>query len=384
MRMELGSSKTLFIHLTLMPYIATSGETKTKPTQHSVKELRSIGIQPDVILCRSEQLLPKAQRNKIALFTNVEHRGVISVPDMESIYQIPSHLHEQGLDEIVVEKLGIEAPKANLSEWEEVVNKEANQQGLVKVAVVGKYVELSDAYKSISEALKHAGIQVGIKVDILYTDSEMIEQHGVEILSPAHAILVPGGFGERGVKGKMLAIEYARKNKVPFFGICLGMQLAIVEFARNVVNLAGANSTEFDKSSPYPVVGLITEWVDEDGSVCLRNENTDLGGSMRLGAQSCLLQENSLAEQCYKQNSILERHRHRYEVNNQLIGRLEEEGLFVSGRSADDALVEVVELRDHPWFLACQFHPEFTSTPRDSHPLFKSFVEAAVNNEQST
>jgi CTP synthase len=383
MRMELGSQQTLFLHLTLVPYIATSGETKTKPTQHSVKELRSIGIQPDILLCRSEQFLPSSQRNKIALFTNVEKRGVISVPDMASIYQIPSHLHEQGLDELVVERLGIEAKPANLSEWEEVVQKESSQQGCVKVAVVGKYVELSDAYKSISEALKHAGIHVGIKVEILYIDSEMVEKHGVEVLSPANAILVPGGFGERGVQGKILAIEYARENNIPFFGICLGMQLAIVEFARNKANLKGANSTEFDKTTPYPVVGLITEWKDEDGNLCLRNENSDLGGSMRLGAQSCLLDETSLAYECYQQTSILERHRHRYEVNNQLIGRLEEQGLLVAGRSADGALVEMVELRDHPWFIACQFHPEFTSTPRDTHPLFKSFVQAAVVAEQA-
>lgn len=377
MRMELGAQRTLFIHLTLVPYIATSGETKTKPTQHSVKELRSIGIQPDILLCRSEAKLPLAERNKIALFTNVAKDDVISVPDMESIYEIPQHLNEQKLDELVVEKLKIEAPSANLSEWQQVVANEKAREGVVKVGVVGKYVELSDAYKSISEALKHAGIDLKAKVDIVYIDAETVEQHGEKVLSTCQGILVPGGFGERGINGKMKAITYARENNIPFFGICLGMQLAIVEFARAVAGLTNANSTEFNLKTPYPVVALITEWQDEDGRLCIRNENTDLGGTMRLGAQSCQLQEDSLAKACYQKASILERHRHRYEVNNQLIGQLEKAGLKVTGRSADGALVEMVEIENHPWFLACQFHPEFTSTPRDPHPLFVSFVNAA-------
>ncbi|MCL9685542.1 CTP synthase [Legionella maioricensis] len=382
MRIELGAQRALFIHLTLVPYIATSGETKTKPTQHSVKELRSIGIQPDVLICRSEQPLSMSDRAKIALFTNVEKEGVISLEDARSIYQIPMMLHEQGLDEIVVKKLGLDAKPADLSEWQRVVDMQAIQTGKVKIAMVGKYTELNDAYKSINEALLHAGIHTQTKVEIVYLDAELIEKHDASLLDGMDAILVPGGFGERGVEGKIKAIQYARENKVPFLGICLGMQTAVIEFARNVVGWADANSTEFNKGTNHPVLGLISEWMDADGSKQTRDENTDLGGTMRLGAQLCQLEENTLARTVYGKPQIIERHRHRYEVNNTYIEELVEHGLIISGRSADNSLVEMVELPDHPWFLACQFHPEFTSNPRESHPLFKQFVLAARKKHQ--
>jgi len=384
MRIELGAQRALFIHLTLVPYIPTSGETKTKPTQHSVKELRSIGIQPDILICRSEKPLSMHDRAKIALFTNVEKEGVISLEDAKSIYQIPMILHAQGLDEIVVKKLGLTLPPADLTEWQRVVDAQAIQTQTVKVAMVGKYTELNDAYKSINEALIHAGIHTQTRVEIVYIDAELIETHGTTLLEGIDAILVPGGFGERGVEGKILAIQYARENKVPFLGICLGMQTALIEFARHVVGLPGANSTEFDKQTPYPVIALISEWMAEDGSVNLRDENSDLGGTMRLGAQLCKLEADSLAMRVYEKPQIVERHRHRYEVNNLFIDALVKHGLTISGRSADDNLVEMIELADHPWFLACQFHPEFTSTPRDSHPLFKQFVLAARNNKDIT
>lgn len=377
MRMELGSQRTLFIHLTLVPYIATSGETKTKPTQHSVKELRSIGIQPDILICRSEKPLSLNDRSKIALFTNVEKEGVISLEDAKSIYQIPMILHEQNLDEIVVKKLGLTLKPADLSEWQHVVEAQAIQTMTIKVAMVGKYTELNDAYKSINEALIHAGIHTQTRVEIMYMDAELIETHGPSLLETADAILIPGGFGGRGVEGKIRAIQYAREEKVPFLGICLGLQTAVIEFARNVLGLAGANSTEFDKQTPYPVIGLISEWMAGDGSVNLRDESSDLGGTMRLGAQMCKLEADSLAMKVYEKPQIVERHRHRYEVNNGFVDALVENGLIISGRSADDNLVEMIEIADHPWFLACQFHPEFTSTPRDSHPLFKQFVLAA-------
>lgn len=382
MRIELGSQRTLFIHLTLVPYIATSGETKTKPTQHSVKELRSIGIQPDILICRSEKALPMADRAKIALFTNVEKDGVISLEDAPSIYQIPRILFEHGLDEIVVKKLGIDAKPADLSEWDRVVAMQAIQTTTVKIAMVGKYIELNDAYKSINEALLHAGIHTQTKVEIIYLDAELIEKHGTSLLDGIHAILVPGGFGERGIEGKIKAIQYAREHKVPFLGICLGMQTAVIEFSRNVVGLKGANSTEFNKDTLYPVLGLISEWMDTDGSKQLRDEYADLGGTMRLGAQLCQLSEGTLARKVYGKPQIIERHRHRYEVNNKYVESLVEHGLIISGRSADNSLVEMVELADHPWFLACQFHPEFTSTPRVSHPLFKQFVVAAREKQQ--
>lgn len=382
MRIELGSQRTLFLHLTLVPYIATSGETKTKPTQHSVKELRSIGIQPDILICRSEKALPMSDRAKIALFTNVEKEGVIPLEDASSIYQIPRILHEHGLDDIVVRKLGLDAKPADLSEWDRVVAMAAMQNMTVKIAMVGKYIELNDAYKSINEALLHAGLHTQTKVEISYLDAELLEKHGDSLLEGIDAILVPGGFGERGVEGKIKAIQYAREHKIPFLGICLGMQTAVIEFARNVVGLKEANSTEFNKNTPYPVLGLINEWMDVDGSKQLRDEHGDLGGTMRLGAQLCQLAEGTLARKVYGKPQIIERHRHRYEVNNKYIESLVEHGLIISGRSADNSLVEMVELADHPWFLACQFHPEFTSTPRASHPLFKQFVLAAREKHQ--
>jgi CTP synthase len=382
MRMELGSQRSLFIHLTLIPYLAASGETKTKPTQHSVKELRSIGIQPDVLICRSEKPLSMNDRSKIALFTNVEREGVIALEDVQSIYQIPMMLHEQGLDELVTRKLGMNVKPADLSEWQRVVDLQAIKTKTVKIAMVGKYTELNDAYKSINEALIHAGIHTQTKVEIIYIDAELIETHGTSLLEPVDAILVPGGFGERGVEGKIKAIQYAREHKVPFLGICLGMQTAVIEFARHVAGWTSANSTEFDRNTPYPVLGLITEWNDADGSRQTRDENTDLGGTMRLGGQFCNLEEGTLARRVYGKPQILERHRHRYEVNNKYIEHLVEKGLVISGRSVDNLLVEMVELPEHPWFLACQFHPEFTSNPRDGHPLFKAFVIAAREKHQ--
>ena len=377
MRIELGSSRSLFIHLTLVPYIPTSGETKTKPTQHSVKELRSIGIQPDILICRSEKPLSMHDRAKIALFTNVEKEGVISLQDAKSIYQIPGILHEQHLDDIVVKKLALTLKPADLSEWEQVVEAQGIQTMTVKIAMVGKYTECNDAYKSLNEALLHAGIHTKTRVDIVYIDAELVEKHGPTLLSGMDAILVPGGFGARGIEGKIKSIQYARENKIPFLGICLGMQLAVIEFARNVVGLNDANSTEFNKQTPYPVIGLISEWMTVDGQVNQRDENSDLGGTMRLGAQLCHLADDSLAKRVYEKTQIVERHRHRFEVNDKFVSSLVDSGLIISGRSADNSLVEMIELNDHPWFLACQFHPEFTSTPRDSHPLFRQFVMAA-------
>ena len=377
MRMEFGPQRSLFIHLTLVPYIATAGETKTKPTQHSVKELRSIGIQPDILICRSEKPLSLSDRAKIALFTNVEKEGVISLEDAKSIYQIPMILHGQGLDEIVVKKLGLTVKPADLSEWQRVVDAQAIQTMTVKIGMVGKYTELNDAYKSLNEALLHAGIHTQTKVEIVYVDAELIEKHGPELLANIDALLVPGGFGERGIEGKIRAIQHARESKIPFLGICLGLQTAVIEFARNVVGLTKANSTEFDKTTPYPVIGLISEWLEADGRVSLRDENADLGGTMRLGAQLCKIENDTLAFKIYNNSQIVERHRHRYEVNNQFVEALVQHGLVISGRSADNMLVEMIELPEHPWFTACQFHPEFTSTPRDGHPLFTQFVLAA-------
>lgn len=383
MRIEFGSQRTLFIHLTLVPYIATSGETKTKPTQHSVKELLSIGIQPDVLICRSEKPLSLADRAKIALFTNVEKEGVISLEDAKSIYQIPMILHNQGLDELVVKKLGLEVKAADLSEWQRVIDMQSIQTMTVKVGLVGKYIELNDAYKSINEALIHAGIHTETKIELKYIDAEWIEKQGPSCLSDLNAVIVPGGFGERGIEGKIQTIQYVREHKIPFLGICLGMQTAVIEFARNVLGLANANSTEFNKQTPYPVIAMINEWMDEAGIKQSRDEQTDLGGTMRLGGQMCRLEEGSLSRQVYGNAQIVERHRHRYEVNNQYLEQLIEHGLIVSGRSADNNLVEMIELADHPWFLACQFHPEFTSSPRNSHPLFKQFILAARKQAQS-
>ena len=377
MRFELGADRSLFIHLTLVPYIRSAGEIKTKPTQHSVKELRAIGIQPDILICRSERPVPIAERRKIALFTNVEEKAVISAIDADSIYRIPLLLHEQGLDDIVVSKLRIDAPPADLTEWKTVVEALTHPANEVTIAIVGKYVDHSDAYKSLNEALIHAGIGTRIKVNINYIDSEVIEDEGVARLKGVDAILVPGGFGERGVEGKIATVRYARENKIPYLGICLGMQVAVIEIARDVAGLEGAHSTEFLPKSPHPVIGLITEWWAETGKLETRDENSDLGGSMRLGGQKCRLQTDSLAFQLYQKDVITERHRHRYEFNNSYIEKLEKAGVRFSGKSIDGRLVEVIELPDHPWFLACQFHPEFTSTPRKGHPLFSGFVIAA-------
>ncbi len=378
LRLEVGAKRAMLIHLTLVPYIATAGETKTKPTQHSVKELRSIGLQPDVLICRSDHPIDVSSRRKIALFTNVEERAVIGLEDVDTIYKIPSVLHAQGLDDIVVERFGLNCKGADLSEWERVVDAKLHPEREVTIAMVGKYMELLDAYKSLIEAMGHAGIQNRTRVNLRYIDSEDIENQGVALLEGADAILVPGGFGLRGVEGKIAAVRYARENKVPYLGICLGMQVAVIEYARDVLGWADANSTEFDKSCGHPVVGLITEWQDSTGATKTRSESSDLGGTMRLGAQECQLEEGSQARQCYDKPLIVERHRHRYEVNNNLLPQLTEAGLRVTGRSGDGALVEVIEVADHPWFVACQFHPEFTSTPRDGHPLFSGFVNAAL------
>ncbi len=382
MRFELGAERSLFIHLTLVPYIRSAGEIKTKPTQHSVKELRAIGIQPDILICRSEQPIPLAERRKIALFTNVEEKAVISAVDADTIYRIPLLLHEQGLDDIVVNKLRLNASPADLSEWTRVVDALANPAKEVTIAIVGKYVDHSDAYKSLNEALIHAGICSRTKVNLNYIDSERIEDEGVACLKGVDAILVPGGFGERGVEGKIATVRYARENKIPYLGICLGMQVAVIEFARDVAGLEGAHSTEFLPSSPHPVIGLITEWMAESGQIEVRDENSDLGGSMRLGGQQCRLQPDSLAFSLYQKDVITERHRHRYEFNNQYFEKLESAGMRFSGKSMDGRLVEVVEIADHPWFLACQFHPEFTSTPRKGHPLFSGFVVAASQQKK--
>ena len=383
MRFELGADRSLFIHLTLVPYIRSAREIKTKPTQHSVKELRSIGIQPDILICRSEQAIPVSDRRKIALFTNVEEKAVISAVDADSIYRIPLLLHEQGLDDIVVSKLRLDVPPADLTEWKAVIEALTHPVNEVTIAIVGKYVDHSDAYKSLNEALIHAGIRTRTKVNINYIDSEIIEDEGVARLKDIDAILVPGGFGERGVEGKIASVRYARENKIPYLGICLGMQAAVIEFARDVAGLEGAHSSEFLPKSPHPVIGLITEWMAESGQLETRDENSDLGGSMRLGAQQCRLQSDSLAFQLYQKDVITERHRHRYEFNNQYFERLEKAGMRFSGKSIDGRLVEVIELPDHPWFLACQFHPEFTSTPRKGHPLFSGFVAAAAQHKKA-
>jgi len=381
LKVEMGS-RALLMHLTLVPYIATAGETKTKPTQHSVKELRSIGLQPDILLCRSERMVDEDSRRKIALFTNVAERAVVPLPDADTIYSIPRLLKSFGLDQIVVELLGLQCPEADLSEWDQVVEGKLNPVHSVTISMVGKYMELLDAYKSLIEAVTHAGIHTKTKVNFNFIDAERVENEGIEILKDADAILVPGGFGERGVEGKLMAVQYARENKVPYLGICLGMQSVVIEFARNVLGLKGANSTEFDKSSPHPVIGLITEWITADGEVEKRDESSDLGGTMRLGAQECRLVAGAKAREIYGADVIVERHRHRYEVNNNYVDQLQKAGLKIGGWSADDTLVEMVELQDHPWFVACQFHPEFTSTPRDGHPLFTSFVEAALANKK--
>ncbi|HEM8292017.1 MULTISPECIES: glutamine hydrolyzing CTP synthase [Providencia] len=377
MAAEVGRERTLYLHLTLVPYLAAAGEVKTKPTQHSVKELLSIGIQPDVLICRSDRVIPANERAKIALFCNVPEKAVISLKDVDSIYKIPALLKSQGLDEYICSRFRIDVPEANLSEWEQVIYEEANPAGEVTIGMVGKYVELPDAYKSVIEALKHGGLKNRLTVNIKLIDSQDIETRGVELLKGLDAILVPGGFGERGVEGKILTAQYARENKIPYLGICLGMQVALIEFARNVANMADANSTEFKADCKYPVVALITEWRDEEGNVEVRSEESDLGGTMRVGGQPCHLVNGSLVRDMYGAETIVERHRHRYEVNNLLLKRIEDAGLKIAGRSVDNKLVEIIENPNHPWFVACQFHPEFTSTPRDGHPLFAGFVKAA-------
>ena len=377
MSLELGRENTLFIHLTLLPFIKVAGELKTKPTQHSVKELRGIGIQPDILICRSEQQLEDQERKKIALFTNVPENSVFVSLDQDSIYKVPEDLHGQGLDDIVVSKLGLNCKPADLSEWKNVVSQLERPNHSVDIAMVGKYMDLTESYKSLSEALIHAGVHTQTKVNIHYFDSEEIEKNGADSLSKMSAILVPGGFGIRGIEGKIKAVQFARENNIPFLGICLGLQVAIIEYARHMANMKGANSTEFDDKTNYPVIGLITEWQDENGNTQKRNSDSHLGGTMRLGGQECELINGSNAQKIYGANKVIERHRHRYEVNNKLISKIEEAGLFVSGRSNDGSLVEMIEILGHPWFVACQFHPEFTSTPRDGHPLFEGFIKAA-------
>jgi CTP synthase len=381
MRVELGSQHALFMHLTLVPYIATAGETKTKPTQHSVKELRSIGIQPDILICRSEQEISESARRKIALFTNVDLPAVVSLPDTDTIYRIPSLLKVAGLDQIVIDKFGLNCPAADLAEWDRVVDAKLHPDQEVTIAIVGKYMELLEAYKSLIEAVTHAGVQTRTRVNIRYLDSSDIKLHGTALLEGVHAILVPGGFGLRGVEGKILTVQYAREHKIPYLGICLGMQVAVIEFARNIAGLSDAHSSEFKPECKDPVVALISEWTTASGEVETRDENSDLGGTMRLGGQQCRLEKGTKTYQCYGKDVIVERHRHRYEVNNNYVEQLREAGLIVAGRSMDGELVEVIEVGDHPWFVACQFHPEFTSTPRDGHPLFTGFVNAALAHQ---
>jgi len=378
MRVEFGSERCLFMHLTLVPYISSAKEIKTKPTQHSVKEMRTIGIQPDILICRSERPIPASDRKKIALFTNVDEKAVITALDADSIYRIPRMLHEQGLDDIVVKKLHLDGNPADLSDWDKVVEGLFAPTRSVTVAMVGKYIEHADAYKSLTESLIHAGIQTKTQVNVIKFDAETIEENGTSVLKEADAILVPGGFGERGVDGKIAAIRFARENNVPYLGICLGMQTAVIEYARNKIGLTGANSTEFMQDSPYPVIGLITEWLDEDGQLEKRHAASDLGGTMRLGSQKCQLTPGSLARKVYGKDVITERHRHRYEFNNTFLEQFEAEGLVISGKSMDGRLVEIVEIPEHRWFLACQFHPEFTSKPRTGHPLFSGFISAAI------
>ncbi len=387
MRVELGGRNSLLMHLTLVPYIASAGETKTKPTQHSVKELRSIGLQPDILICRSDHPIGEENRRKIASFTNVEERAVILAEDSPSIYFIPKNFHDQKLDDLICEKMGWNNPPADLSDWKAVTDALQNTTGEVRIAMVGKYVELPDAYKSLNEALLHAGITHRIKVNIDYIDAESLEvdqvNEDLSVLAKVDAILVPGGFGERGTQGKMNAIQFARVNKVPYLGICLGMQLAVIEFARNVAGLTEATSTEFNRRTSQPLIGLITEWLDERGDLQTRHDASELGGTMRLGAQKALLTVGSKAQKIYGAVEIVERHRHRYEVNDRYIAQLEAAGMTISGYSADQHLVEMIEIGDHPWFVACQFHPEFTSSPRGGHPLFASFVAAAMIQSKS-
>ena len=381
MGVQEGKQNTCFVHLSYVPYIAAAGEIKTKPTQHSVKELREIGIQPDVLICRADRMVPDDERNKIALFTNVSEKAVISCPDASSIYKIPRVLSDQHIDDIICKQLQLNLPPADLAMWDKIVDALDNPEREINIAMVGKYVDLTESYKSLTEALIHAGIHTRSKVKVHYVDSESLETEGLDAIQNMDAILVPGGFGRRGVEGKIKAIRFARENNVPYLGICLGMQLAIIEYARDMAGMADANSTEFDKETAHPVVALIDEWVNHDGKIEKRDENSNMGGTMRLGSQECKLDAGSLAAKVYGATSIVERHRHRYEVNNYYLPRLEQAGLVVSGRSVGaEALCETVELPNHRWFFGCQFHPEFTSTPRDGHPMFKAYIEAAIAN----
>lgn len=374
---DIGRENALFMHLTLVPYLKTSGEVKTKPTQHSVKELLSIGIQPDILICRSEMGIPAHERHKIAMFCNVSENAVINMKDVDSIYKIPALLKSQYLDQLVVDRFHFDVPEADLSDWEQVLYQQANTTGEVTIGMVGKYVELHDAYKSVNEALKHGGLKNRLQVHIKYIDSEDVEVKGTDVLASLDAILVPGGFGKRGIEGKIAAAKYARENGIPYLGICLGMQVALIEYARDVAGMAGANSTEFDPDTKYPVVALITEWKDESGKVEKRSDKSDLGGTMRLGGQLCHLQPGSKVRELYGQDDIVERHRHRYEVNNNLIKQITDKGLKIAGLSTDNKLVEIIENPNHPWFIGVQFHPEFTSNPRKGHPLFSGFIKAA-------
>ena len=382
MRMEVGKERSLFIHLSYVPTIRSAGEVKTKPTQHSVKELRSIGLQPDILVCRSEVPIPASAKQKIALFTNVEEAAVVSMVDYKTTYQAPLVLHEEGLDEIVTRKMSLDAPTADLRDWVEVIDKELNPENQINLAFVGKYLDLLDAYKSLIEAIKHAGIHTSTRVNLQFLDAEELEQGNFDLLQSADAILVPGGFGSRGFEGKIAAARYARENRIPYLGICYGLHAVVIDVARNCVGLAGAHSAEISENPEHPVIALITEWTDEEGTQEKRGEDSDLGGTMRLGEQACVINQGSLAERVYGTTVVRERHRHRYEVNNNYIADLEKAGLKIGGRSEDGELVEMVEIEDHPWFLACQFHPEFTSTPRQGHPLFIGFVEAGLQKSR--
>lgn len=385
MGVEEGPEKVLFMHLTLVPYIAAAGELKTKPTQHSVKELRSIGIQPDILICRSTEPLPDDERRKIALFTNVSEKAVISCIDVDNIYKIPLWLHAQKLDDIVVSKMSLDLPQADLGDWQQVINAMEYPEIEVTIAMVGKYIDLTESYKSLNEALTHGGIHTRTRVKIKYIDSESLDAANLDALNGVDAILVPGGFGIRGVEGKIAAVKYARENRIPYLGICLGMQVAVIEYARNMAHLDSANSTEFVADTQHPVIALITEWQDASGAVEQRDEQTDLGGTMRLGGQDCRLIDGTLTRELYGKETIVERHRHRYEFNNNYRDAIEKAGMTISAVSMDDELVEAIELQDHPWFVACQFHPEFTSSPRGGHPLFSGFIRAArLHHEEAT
>ena len=384
MGIELGSDRVVYVHLTLVPYIATSSEIKTKPTQHSVKELRSIGIQPDILVCRSEEILPDEHRKKIALFTNVQEEAVISAYDVDDLYKIPEMMHAQGLDNIVINQLKLNASKANLNEWNYIVDAKKDSKDEVDIAMVGKYIDLRDAYISLTEALLHGGIKTLTKVNIHYFESQDIEENGVETLKAMDGIVVPGGFGDRGIEGKIETVRYARENGVPYLGICLGMQVAIIEAARNLANLRGAQSTEFNKDTKHPVIALITEWLESTGELEERDEQSDLGGTMRLGAQKINLTKGSQIESIYHKKVIMERHRHRYEFNNAYREQFEQAGFVFSGTSPDGGLVELIELKDHPFYMASQYHPEFLSKPIQAHPLFAGFITAVPEHTQSS